>query len=303
MKKMTRRLALASFALFGALLGGAGQARAEFLAALGSTTASSNVIYTFDSLSSSSVTGVTVNGLAAGVSILSIDYRPANGALYGLGSNGGIYTINTNTGAATLASTLSGTSLAGGQISIDFNPTVDRLRIVSTSGQNLRVNVDTGVAVVDSPLSVNNVVAASYTNSFAGATSTTLYDLTYSNSVFSLNTQNPPNNGTVNLVGSTRITSPSSLVGFDISGTSGIAYVAANSSTSISANAAGLFTIDLTTGNVNSFAPIDGIGFQVRGLSVLPTAVPEPASLAMLSAGLVGIGLVAARRRRTASAR
>ncbi|GAB2991992.1 hypothetical protein GCM10027184_52610 [Saccharothrix stipae] len=59
---------------------------------------------------------------------------------------------------------------------------MDRIRLVTSKGQNLRLHPDTGaVAATDGVLahvdggSAPRVAAAGYTNSVAGATSTTLY--------------------------------------------------------------------------------------------------------------------------------
>ena len=280
-----------------ALAAPTGAARAEFLVALGSTATTGNALVTVDSNSFTTVGGVVaITGVTG--SLLDIDYRPATGALYGLGSNGTLYTINTVTGVASFASTISA-ALSGNQFAIDYNPTVDRLRLVSDTGQNLRINVDTGAATVDGTLSTTGVVGAAYTNSFAGATATTLYDLTRTGNSFNLNIQNPPNNGTLVTVGGTGIFSPSSSVGFDISGATGLAYVATNAAASISSNGFNLATIDLATGNLTGSSTVlgAGSGFQVRGLAApLGAAVPEPASVAMLAVGLAGAGFMARRR-------
>ena len=106
----------------------------------GVTTA--NQLVRFSATTPGTITTIgTITGLQTGENILGIDFRPATGQLYALGSNSRLYTINLTTGAATLASTLSVT-LSGTSFGVDFNPTVDRLRITSDAKQNLRVNVE-----------------------------------------------------------------------------------------------------------------------------------------------------------------
>jgi hypothetical protein len=125
-----------------------------------------------------------IQGLAANESVRGIDFRPATGALFALGSFGNLYSLNTGNGQATLVAPLS-VALNANSNGLDFNPTVDRLRIIAETNQNLRVVPDTGATTVDGTLAFGagdpnfgvdpNGVHAAYTNSFAGATSTTLY--------------------------------------------------------------------------------------------------------------------------------
>jgi hypothetical protein len=89
-----------------------------------------------------------LTGLAAGDTLLGIDYRVAKGQLFGLGASGQLYRIDTKTGAATAVGTPVGLPVGASEWGVDFNPTVDRIRVVSDTGFNLRLHPDTG-AIVD----------------------------------------------------------------------------------------------------------------------------------------------------------
>lgn len=204
----------------------------------------------------------TITGLQPGESILGIDFRPANGQLYGLGSSSRLYTINITSGMATQVGTAGAFTLNGTAFGFDFNPTVDRIRVVSNTGQNLRLHPDTGgLTATDTPLNpgVPNVNAAAYTNNFAGATSTTLYDIdTTTNSLY---IQNPPNAGTLILVGPLGVVSTDS-TGFDIAPFSGQALAALTVG-----GMSRLYTINLTTGTATLVGMI-GNGTVLRGLAI-----------------------------------
>jgi hypothetical protein len=190
-----------------------------------------------------------IRGLAPGETILGIDFRPANGMLYGLGSTSRLYTIDVATGMARPVAPQPFTpALEGTEFGFDFNPTVDRIRIVSNTGQNLRAHPDTGaIAAVDLPLKIASgappsVVGAAYTNSVAGATTTTLY--TIDSETRALQTQVPPNDGQQNVTGMLNI-DMSNLAGFDISPTTGMAYVASRVRAT---NASVLYQVNLMSG-------------------------------------------------------
>jgi hypothetical protein len=77
---------------------------------------------------------VALTGLPAGESIISIDFRPATGQLYGLGSTSRLYTLNTENGAAlAVGTTTFSPALNSNVANIDFNPTVDRVRVVTNT--------------------------------------------------------------------------------------------------------------------------------------------------------------------------
>ena len=246
----------------------------------------SNRLLTFDSATPGTIaTNVAISGLVSGELLRGIDYRPANGLLYGLSNQGRIYTLNPLTGAAVLVSTLT-TSLSNpsGFYGVDFNPTVDRMRVVGSDDQNLRVNVDTGATTVDVPINPagNSVVGSAYTNNFAGASTTTLYAIDPGTDA--LYTQNPPNNGTLNLVGNLGVDT-TGFVGFDISGT-GVAFSVLTPNQAPSS----LYIINLATGAATLVGQI-GSGFTIDGLAAQPGAVPEPMTMFLLATGLAGIAI------------
>ena len=157
--------------------------------------------------------------------------RPATGQLYALGSTNRLYTINMSSGAAVIVGTGAfSTPTAQVWYGFDFNPTVDRIRMVGSNGQNLRLHPVTGViAATDGNINPGtpSVSAVAYTNNFAGATTTTLYDLDHV--MDKLYTQVPPNDGTLILTGSLG-TDVDGGNGFDIGGASNIGYALLTSS-------------------------------------------------------------------------
>lgn len=214
------------------------------------------------------VTTTAVSGVDG--TLLGIDVRPANGLMYGLSSTNKLYTINALTGVATLVSTLS-IPFEGGAISgFDFNPVADRLRIVGGNDQSFRVNVDTGVVIVDGSLSYAptdansgqnpTVGAAAYLNSFAGTTTTQLFNIDADQDTLVL--QNPPNDGVLATIGELGINFDS-LGGFDIfSQNNGVntAYAVSHST---------LYSINLETGAATSLGTIGNGNLSLQGLVAL----------------------------------
>lgn len=145
---------------------------------------------------------------------MGIDFRPKPPVmrLYALANTGQLYLISDpNSGVATAVGPGPAPMLSGSEFGVDFNPTVDRIRVVSNANQNLRMHPDTG-ALAATDMNLNyaagdpnqgvtpQVAAGAYTNNFDGAPSTVLNDIDTGLDI--LATQNPPNNGTLNTVGS-----------------------------------------------------------------------------------------------------
>jgi len=233
---------------------------------------------------------VTITGLQNGESLSGIDFRPASGQLFGLGSNGSsghLYTIDRSNGhAAAVGATF---ALTGTHFGFNFDPTTDIIRVVSDRGQNLRLSPDTGAVVAVDPTlgfatsdpNVGDdpaVAGASFTNSLSGSTSTTLYDVDFTNDVLVI--QNPANAGFLNTVGRLGVTTVDSRVGFDISGRTGTAYLALNPGA-----ATELYTVNLATGLATSLGEIGNPALVgVTGLAVVSsegTCVPSTTALCL----------------------
>jgi hypothetical protein len=222
-------------------------------------------------------TSAAVTGLQAGENVLGIDTRPADGALYALGSSGRLYTIDKATAAATLKATLAAdsadatnpfTALDGKDFGVDFNPVPDRLRVVSSTGQNLRINVDSGATTTDAALNPagSTVTAAGYTNSFAGAGTTTLYviDSTGDRLMIQGQPSGNPNNGDLLAVGALGAGDVQSVAALEISGINNTAFAALNLA---GASTSELHTINVTSGAATRVNAIGG-DERVRGLTL-----------------------------------
>jgi Domain of unknown function (DUF4394)/PEP-CTERM motif len=221
--------------------------------------------------------------------------------------SGNVYTIDTTTGFAVVINTIPALFAAFAGYGVDFNPVVNALRIVNEADQNLRI-VDGGTGAVNVDTNLNpgnpNVVGAAYSNNFAGATVTTLYDI--DTGLIQLVTQGSlngsptlPNTGTLFPVGPLGVIIFGQNVGFDISASTGVAF--ASLQVPLNSN---LYTINLGTGAATLIGPIDGADFSVVDIAVSNAglaAVPAPGSLALLGSGAAALLVRAARSQRKRS--
>jgi hypothetical protein len=217
---------------------------------------------------------LAVSGLADGEQIVGIDVRPRTGELYALSASNRLYLVDALSGAArAVNSEVLVPALEVASFGVDFNPVPDRLRVVGSTGQNLRLNPDTGAVASNDPrlvfdaadpnaLATPQVVAAAYTNSFLGSTSTTNYAIDAALDILVTQgsvggTPVSPNTGRLFTVGALGVDAnlESSL---DIDPSTGAAYLVVDNV---------LHTVDLTSGAATRVGAI-GDDAQVRDLAI-----------------------------------
>jgi hypothetical protein len=228
-------------------------------------------------------TNAALTGQQAGETVLGIDVRPVDGAVYALGSTGRLYTVDLATAALTLRSTLVAglgdvtnpyTALLGTEFGFDFNPGNDLLRIVSDAGENFRLLPDNGVVTTDGAPNPagGSFGAAAYSNSFVGVSTAAYYTLDATTDSLQVigRTSGNANNGDVANVGALGVGDVTAVGGFDIFGTNNLGLAAV---TVGSATTSELLSVNLLTGAATRLATVGG-GERVRGLAyaALPVA-------------------------------
>jgi len=261
-------------------------------------------------------TPVDITGVLDGDKLVSIDRRPQNGFLYGLGYNSTagtvqLYSISSNTAFATPIGTVKnfvaadGTAVRVGAddstvFGMDFNPTVDRVRVVNSAGQNFRINPNNGALVdgdantdgtqmdgaINGPAMSLNETA--YTNSSPSVTATTQYGVDAT--IDAVCIQNPPNTGTQTMCQPLSVP-VETVQGFDIppsvtvatSNTQaaglGVAVVRASGRTQDE-----LVMVNLANGSVTTAGPISTTG-------VVGIALQQPAATAIVTLSADGTQL------------
>jgi len=262
--------------------------RAETVVAL----TSGNRLLFFDSATPGTVTKSFTITTVSSEALKAIDFRPATGNLYAMGTSGRFYILNLTTLAASVPPAVP-VAPAGTSHGFDFNPTVDLLRVTSDADANIRFNPDDGTIVQqdtalnyaagDAHAGANpNVVGSAYTNNFVGATTTILYDI--DSNLDTLVYQDAPNAGTLHTVGNLGVDT-SDQVGFDISQLTGTAYASLTVG-----GTTGLYTINLASGAATLVGNIASAG-TLGGESIRGLAVPTATRLLNIATrGRVGTG-------------
>ena len=253
---------------------------------------SANELVTFSVGSPGTVSSTrAITGLQSGEDLVGIDVRPATGELYAVGSTSRLYVVDPATGVATQRGSVLTTALSGTAFGVDFNPTVDRLRVVSNTGQNLRINPTTGETLVDGALAyattdagagtAPRVAAAGYTNSFAGSTTTSLFDVDTARDA--LVQQNPANAGTLSTIGALGVAvSDTATVGIDIAGAGNAAFAVF---TVDGSSVPSLYRVSLTTGAATSLGALGNVTIEDLTIaSVAPAVTPSPSATPTASA-------------------
>lgn len=221
-----------------------------------------NNLFAFHTSNPSTITSHTITGLQPAEQLLGIDFRPADGQLYGLGSTSRLYRINTSTGAATMVGTGPfPQALSNISYGIDFNPLADRLRVINYADLNLRVNPTNGTLTArDTDITPGSaaISAVAYSNNYSGAASTVLYGLEASTG--NLYRLDNPNAGQLTLVADLNL-STSTENGFDIVGQDNKAYVLFSGPT------AKLYRINLQNSTITE---VGDFPVNVRGLALVP---------------------------------
>lgn len=267
----------------------------------------SSRIVTFDSASPGTITSSrAITGLASGVTLTGIDFRPADAQLYAVSTDGTVYrlAVSGSNYAATSLGTFA-TTPSGNSFGLDFNPQADRLRMVSDTNQNLRINLNTAPPTnlgPDGAITLNgssnvDLIGAAYTNNVANAASTTLYGIdAFTDSLVRSTSPNAGAYVNTSLDGTPFVPlgvllGASDPLGFDISGLTGASFFSANGS---------FYGINLTTGASTLVGQIGTEG--ITGIALGVAAVPEPGTWAMMLIGFGAIGVAVRRRRRSVAA-
>ena len=269
--------------------------RAEMIYGIQTSSSSANAtvsnLVRFDSLSPDTVITVgPFTGVVAGDTLRSIDFRPSNGLLYGVSSNGTacqLYVVIISTGQLVpvgpgftlpFADTLN-------RVEMEFDPVADNIRILTAANldgssnpvvNNFTLDPFTSVLTNQTPLNYipgdpnaglanMEISAAAYSNPSGGATTLFAWDYITDSRVRIGSVGGTPdssNTGRMTTVGlGPPFVTTNAGIGMDF-GPSGTLYVTKDS---VASTAMGLYTMNTTTG---ALTLVNNYGISISDISV-----------------------------------
>ncbi len=229
----------------------------------------SNSFALFHSASPGTVNrNLAITGLLTGDRIVGIDFRPADGKLYGVGTDSRVYTVDTVTAVASPVGVTFTPTLNGEHFGVVLDPVTDRIRIQSAeTGQNLRLDPATGqVTDEDAPLAyaagdpnegtAPAIAATAVTTGAAGAT----YGIDWVLDEFVVTSD--PNDGQLTSVGSTGVIT-AACAALDV-GADGVVYA----SMTISGGNR-LYTMNVSTGAATLLGAIPVVA-SIQSIAIAP---------------------------------
>jgi len=288
------RKARLGFLLVAAVLATAAGVRGEvFVTTVGSLLTPSLVF--LDSAGSSPIF-TAISGLQPSEFPVGVAIRPSTGELYLVGSSGRLYRMSSTGGMATPVGPPF--TLSGIYFGVAFD-NADRIRVVSDNGQNFRLDPTTGAVTMDAPLAfaaddpnagkTPQIGAIAYDHAHGSATA---YALDFHFGLVRLGSASASDGLLTSIA-----PGPGSLVGFDISPATGVAYGLAPGFKPF------LLTVNLTTGATSLVAQVGNQFTFFRGLAVRSSAVSSIPTLSWRGLVCLALGLASSalflRRRRT----
>jgi hypothetical protein len=227
---------------------------------------------------------VAITGLLVGDRIVGIDFRPADGKLYGVGTDSRVYVVDTVTAVASPVGPSFTPALDGDHFGLAIDPTTDEIRIQSAeSGQNLRLNPATGEVVAtdavlayatgDPNAAETPHIAATAVTTTPGAATTYGIDWFLDELVI----MPTATDGQVTTIGSTGVFT-AACAALDM-GDDGVLYA------SMFNQANQLYTMNLSTGAATSLGAIGDVVSSIQSIAIAPDAAAStavaPEALAM----------------------
>jgi hypothetical protein len=234
-----------------------------------------NKLIRFDTGQAGETNVGTISGTIGGEQILSIDFRPLTGRLYGVSALR-LYTINPVTAQADVASEADFPVPLSGNVDMDFDPVSGLIRVVTDTNQNLRINPQNGAVATDTPISgVSGLAALAFTNNFASPDRATLFGISPASDQLA-------RIGGVDLLdgGASQAAGAATAIGgltVDVTAPAGL-DIAANDNDAFAVltptgdTQSGLYRINLSTGAATLIRQVL-VGERLRGLALLSRAV------------------------------